>query len=85
MDLINIICEGTMKATVLIAQSKNLTINTDHVIAAMKEVVKAGYAELQGELKDALDARMGEPMYKMILNVGCNKFAVDTLKACNYL
>jgi len=85
MDLISIVCEGTMKAVAMISAEKGLQLDVDRVIEEMKKTVIAGYSELQGELKDALDANMGNPMYKTILNVGCNKFAIDSLKACNYL
>lgn len=80
MDLINIICEGTMKAAAEMIAVKKLTVDTHILVDALREQIKTQYDETLKDLKAAIDAHMGEPMYRQILNVACNKMAVDALK-----
>lgn len=83
--LVDLICKTTMTAAAEIITTKNLKVDHDRICDAMKETVKAGYAELVKDLQEAREANMGEKMYKSILSTGCVLFATQSLQACGYL
>ena len=83
-DLVNIMAEGTMKAYVLQATERGITkeqinANANNAVAKMREIMKAEWDELTQTLKDALDANMGDAMYKQVINIYCNAWAVKAL------
>lgn len=80
MELVDTICQASMRAAAEMIAVKRLSPDLDAVTAALRAQILAQYAEVTGDLKDALDAHMGEPMYREILNVACNKIALDALK-----
>lgn len=85
MNLINVICEMTMRAAAKIIIDKGLNIDDFEIInEAMKKVVKAGYSKLNSDLQEAYQVHMGEMMYQEILKAGCVKFAIDSLKQAGY-
>lgn len=86
MDIINVMCEGTMKAAAEIIAVKGIKVtDLDKLVAALRNQIKAQYAETMQDLKDAMNAHMGEPMLRQILNVACNQMALDALKECKYV
>jgi molybdopterin converting factor small subunit len=85
MKLAEVLFTGTVKAAACIIAEKELTIGTDQVVSAVKKQVIAQYPEVLQSLKDAHSAHMGEPMLRQILNVACNKIAVDALNDCGAL
>lgn len=81
MELVKIICDGTMKAAGLIAGEKRLQPDLDKLVESLKVEVKAGYPEVLSELKSANEEHMPESMLREIINVNCNLIAVRALRA----
>ncbi len=79
-DLVGIMAEGTMKAYALHAQDKGIKVDAQQAVVAMRKAMKDGWAEFQDTVKNALEAHMGEAMYRNILNTYCNAWAVEALK-----
>lgn len=76
-----LIAEGTIRAVVLHANHQGL----DPLLATakkdrLKEIIKAGWDEMIGDLKKAHDAHMGSQTYTYIMNLYCNTWAVKLLK-----
>jgi polyribonucleotide nucleotidyltransferase len=84
-NMTQVICNGTMQAAAQIIASKAIQIDTDQLTDALKAQVKAQYSETMNELKAALDCNMPESMLRQILNVSCNKMAIDAIKSCGGL
>lgn len=82
MDIVNVICEGTMKAAADIITRKSIKTDLNTLTAALKAEVVAGYDGLIAEMKEANDCNMGGPMLKTIMAAGCTQFAINALKSC---
>jgi len=85
MDLFQIVAEGAMRAMADIAKEKAIALDTNKAVEALKAETKAGWVDMQEHLRDAVEARMGEAIYREILNVNCFMFATRALKRCGYL
>jgi len=79
MDMINLVVDGTMRAAVAVMRDRNIQIS-DEIIAALRETMNEGYFELIAEMKEALDANMGDGILRAQLSVGCQSLAVKALK-----
>lgn len=79
-DLIGIMSEATMKACAAHAADKGLTPDANKACTAMRAIMLAEWTEFKSTLKDALDSHMGDAMYKQIMNVYANSWAVKALK-----
>ena len=85
MDLVQVLCEATMTAAALRLE-KFPRVNTSEkrsvlVTDALKKVLGAempGF--INNELKEAKESNLGEWWLKEIINVQCNKWAIDALK-----
>ena len=89
IDLVSTMAQGTMKAAILHARDKGINNDQIYDLASsltdkLREVMKSEWVEFNQTLKDALDAHMGEPMYKEIMNTYCNSWAVKALKPLTY-
>jgi hypothetical protein len=78
-DLVEIMAQGTMKAYALHANDKGIKVDAEKAVIAMRKVMKDGWAEFKATIKDAIDANMGEPMYRNVMNTFCNAWAVKAL------
>lgn len=78
-DLVEIMAQGTMKAFVLHAKDKGIHMDEDKAVIAMRNVMKDEWTEFKDTIKDSLDANMGEPMYRNIINTFCNAWAAKAL------
>jgi hypothetical protein len=79
-DLTEVMVQGTMKAYALHAQDKGIKVDTQQAKAAIRKAMKAGWPEFQDTIKNAREAHMGEEMYRNIMNIYCNAWAVKALK-----
>jgi hypothetical protein len=70
MDLVNVICEGTMQAFARIAVKPGVKIDAARATAIMKTVVIERYDSVVAELKETLDANVGEHWLRQAVN-GC--------------
>ena len=83
-DLVKIMTDGAMKAAILHGREKGIT--NDNMYDAMvvishklQEIMKVEWQEFMDTIKDATEAKMGESMYKTIMNTYCNSWAVKAL------
>lgn len=80
---VKLVADGSMRALVLIASSKGIKITGDDAQAAcdaLKKVMNAELDEMLKHLRDAVEAHMGEAMYREIVNVWANQIGLDALK-----
>lgn len=85
-NLINVICDGSMKAAVEIADRKGIlkTIDAKAVCDALRIEVKNGYELAVEQAKEALDA-LGEKWAQASLSASCAMFAQNALTRCGYM
>ena len=76
MDLITVLCDGTMRAAARYIAEKGIQVSADAVTARMREIVKAEYGELLATAKDALDGNMGGAIYRQIVNTYCTSWGI---------
>lgn len=81
MNLVQIVCQGAMRAAALIAESKGLQPNIDKLTETLRTEVRDGFQEVCQELKAANEAHMPESMLREIINVNCNLIAVRALRS----
>jgi hypothetical protein len=82
MDLINVFCDGAMRALALHIADRGLTLSEpelDRALAALRTTILTEYQEMLPVAKGALG--MGEAMLRTLLNTYCNAAAVGALKA----
>jgi hypothetical protein len=80
---VKLVAEGSMRALILIAESKGIKITGDdaqETCDALKKVMNAELDEMLKELKAAVEAHMGEAMYRQIVNVWANSIGLNVLK-----
>ena len=84
-DLINVICDGSMKAAVEIAARHDFLniVNPKAICDALKIEIKNGYKLAAREAKDALI--VNEKWAQATLNASCVSFAQNALIRCGYL
>jgi len=85
MDLIQVLCQGSMKAAALRMEDfPKLNASEDKcklVSDALKLVLEVKLPTfLNGELKEATEANIGEGWLRKMLNAQCNRWAIDALK-----
>lgn len=85
MDLIEVLCEATKTAAVLhLERFPKVEAREDRgrlITDALKKVLgeeMPGY--INGELKAAAESNVGEAWIRRLVNVQCNKWALDALK-----
>jgi hypothetical protein len=86
MDLINVFCDGAMRALALHIADRGLTLSEpelDRALAALRTTILTEYQEMLPVAKDALG--MGDAMLRQIVNTYCNAAAVGALKQAGYL
>lgn len=86
LDLVKILAEGSMQATAAIAAAKGIRIEDYAALTeALRREVKASYAEVVREGREAIEAGMSEQFLRTQLNVSCNLIAARALTACALL
>ena len=85
MDLIQVLCQGSMMAAALRMENfpkLNASDNKCKLVSdALKLVLEVKLpAFLNGELKEATEANIGEGWLRKLVNVECNRWAIDALK-----
>ncbi|MDD3984101.1 MAG: hypothetical protein PHU54_09225 [Candidatus Omnitrophica bacterium] len=79
INLVETMGTATMKAYALHAQGRD--VDATEACVKMRAAIKAGWPEFKEVLKDALDAHMGDAMYKQIMNTYANAWAVEAMNA----
>lgn len=77
VDLVDVILDGAIRALALHAGSVDKAVAHSE---SLKAIIRSEYPGLINQLKDASDAHMGEFMYRNIINVWCNAWAVKALE-----
>ena len=80
---ISLICDGTIRAAILILRSKGIdpeSLDLNKLTAELRTELKARIAEFLNEWKAALDAHLSEGWIKELMNVQCNQAALAALK-----
>lgn len=76
--IVEILAKGTMKAAVL--HSRDQQTDNTILVNAIKNILNSEMPDfINGELKEAQESRLGEGWLREIMNVQCNKWAVDAL------
>lgn len=74
-DLVKIMADGSVRAMVLHSDVKP----SDDQVIKLRDIIKSDWPVFADTLKDALEAHMGDAMYKTIMNTFCNAWAVKAL------
>lgn len=77
-SLILVMTEGTMRAMALHSKECKIMVTDEH-LAKARQLLKDEWQEMLNTAQDALEAHMGDAMYKHILNVYCNSWAVKAI------
>jgi hypothetical protein len=86
MDIITVLTQGSQKAAAIhLNNAKFAALNSradkfDMVCTALKIVLNAELPDfVDNELKSAAESMLGNPWLKEMINVQCNKWALDAL------
>ena len=90
-DLIEAITTGTMKVAASIGserfpalhrvrEARGMDWYCDVLSGSLRQVVKADINQVMDGLKEGLEANAGELWLRKMLNVECNRMALDALK-----
>ena len=85
MDLIQVLCQGSMKAAALRMENfpKVDARGDKHKLVsdALKTVLQVKMPDfINTELNEATEANIGEGWLRKLVNVECNRWAIDALK-----
>lgn len=83
MNLVDLICNGTMQAFAKIAVKPGVKIDAVKATAVMKEVIMERYDSVVADLKQAVDANINEHWLRQSVNVACLDLANESLKRYN--
>jgi len=84
MNAIQILCDGTTKAAILILESKGIerkSIDAERLSADLRVALKAEIEIAMAEWRKAVDANMNELWLRELMNTQCNHIALHALKA----
>lgn len=87
MDIVTVLCEGTMKAAALhLHKSEAFTELKEHpgcaalMAGAIRQILKLDLKVfLDGDLKDCLESGLGEGWLRKSINVQCNEWGLAAL------
>lgn len=87
MDAITILCNGLLNAAVEIADGKGFlkSLDSAKLSDAMKQTMYDNLDTVRAEWREALDAHMGEPMLRTIMNAQAYDLAIKSLKLAGYM